>query len=101
MLIAWAAISAAVIPYIQKYACERAEKLASKYADHLLANMYRRIVPDEKLVKANEAFVMNFDEELDLAIEVPTLSAKAYEDALKVFLRNAYVQDTIQAPLDG
>ncbi len=101
MLIEWAAISAAVTPHIQKYAAERAEKLAGKYADGIFAKTYRRIVPDQKLVKANQAFVTRFDDELDTAMDMPTLNAKPYEDALKLFLANPYVQDAIQAPLDG
>lgn len=101
MVIEWAAISGAVTPRIKKYAADRAEKLATKYADGLLAKAYRRIVPDEKLVKTNEAFVLRFSKELDSAMDLPSLNAQPYQDALKVFLSNAYVQDAIQAPLDG
>ena len=100
-MLEWAAISAAAIPHIRKYAADRVEKLASEYADGLFAKTYRRIVPDEKLVKANEAFVANFSNELDSSMDLPSLSEQAYQDALKDFIANPYVQDAIQAPLDG
>ena len=99
--IEWVAISAAVLPHIKKYASERAGKLAGKYADGVLSKTYRRFVPDEKLIKANEAFVAKFDEELDLVLDLKTVTGSSYEEALKAFLKNGNVQDLIQAPLDG
>jgi hypothetical protein len=99
--IEWLAISAAVIPHIKTCAADRAEKLAEKSADNVLAKIYRRVVPDEKLVKANEAFVSRFGKELDSAMDLATLNAETYQEALKLFLGNPSVQDAIQAPLDG
>lgn len=81
MAIEWLAISAAVIPHIRKYAADRAGKLAGQYADGVLAKIYRRIVPDEKLVKANEAFVTRFSKELDSSMDLPTLQAAPYHEA--------------------
>ena len=101
MAIEWVAIAAAVTPYLKKYATNRAEKLAAKYTDGLLASAYRRLVPDEKLLKANEAFVTRFSKELDSAIDLPTLTAEPYDEALQLFLCNPSVQDALQAPLDG
>ena len=101
MAIEWIAISTAVLPYVKKYAADRAERLATQSADGALAKIYRRIVPDEKLAKANESFVTRFGKELDSAMDLPTLSAESYEEALKAFLENPSVQDTILAPLDG
>jgi hypothetical protein len=101
MVIEWVAISAAVIPHIKRYAADRAEKLASKYSDGLLAGTYRRIVPDEKLVKANEAFVLRFSKELEYVNDLPTLNTPAYEQALQVLLSNQSVQEALHAPLDA
>jgi len=50
MAVEWVAISAAVGAYLRKYAGERAEKLANRYADGVFAKTYRRLVPDAKLV---------------------------------------------------
>lgn len=99
MAIEWFAISAAVSPYLKKYAAERAERLAANYADGVFAKIYRRVVPDEKLVKANEAFVTRFGKELDSAVDLPTVTGGPYQEALRQFLSNPSVQDAIQAPL--
>src|SRR4051794_25834888 len=102
MPIEWMAISAAVMPVIQKYLTGRAEKLGESYADRAFAKVYRRFVPPEKLVKANEAFVLRFGKELDSAMDLPTtLMAEPYQRALETFLCNDSVQEWIQAPLDG
>ena len=101
MAIEWVAISAAVIPFLRKYASDWAVKLATKSADSALEKLYRCVIPDEKLVKINEAFVSRFSKELDSAMDLPTLTADAYRDALKEFLLNPSVQDALQAPLDG
>ena len=97
MPIEWAAISAAVVPFLKNYARRQAEKLA----DSGLGEIYRRVVPDEKRNKANDAFVTRFGKELESAMDLPTLQAGAYQDALEAFLCNDSVQDAIQAPLDG
>jgi hypothetical protein len=97
MAIEWIAISAAVIPHVKKYAANRADKLA----DGVLAKTYRRLVPDEKLVKANQTFVSRFGKELDSAIDLATLTAEPYQRALEIFLSSPSVQDALQAPLDG
>ena len=47
MAIEWVAISAAVIPYLRKYASDWAGKLATQSADGALEKLYRRVVPDE------------------------------------------------------
>ena len=70
-------------------------------ADGLLARTYRRLVPDEKLVRANETFVSRFSKELDSAIDLATLNAEPYQLALQQFLESPTVQEVIQAPLDG
>jgi predicted NACHT family NTPase len=101
MAIEWLAISAAVIPHIRKYAADRAAKLAGQYADGVLAKIYRRVVPDEKLVKANEAFVTRFSKELDSSMDLPTLHGAPYQEALQLLLGNPSVQDALQSPLDG
>jgi len=101
MAIEWVAISAVVGAYLRKYAAERAEKLATRYADGVFAKTYRRLVPDGKLVQANEAFVTRFSKELDSAVDLPTLLAEGYQEALKLFLSNPSVQDALLAPLDG
>lgn len=101
MLIEWAVISAAVAPHIKKYAAEKAEKLAKDYADSKLSQLYKRIVPDQKLVKATESFVIAFDKELYLAADVPTFTIPAYQEALKTFLADPDVLETLEAPLDG
>ena len=101
MAIEWVAISAVVGAYLRKYAAERAEKLATRYADGVFAKTYRRLVPDAKLVQANEAFVTRFGKELDSAMDLPTLLAEGYQEALKLFLSNPSVQDALVAPLDG
>jgi len=64
MLLEWAVISAAVTPHIKKYVTEKSAKLASGYADSATAKLYKRLVPDQKLQKAVEAFVTAFDKEL-------------------------------------
>jgi len=101
MAIEWAVISASVIPHIKKYLADRVEKLADGSADAVLAKMYRRIVPDEKLIKANEAFVTRFSRELDYCMDLPTLHAAPYHEALRHFLGNPSVQDALQSPLDA
>ena len=53
------------------------------------------------LAKANEAFVARFIKELDSSIDLPTLYAQPYQDALASFLHNHAVQGLILAPLDG
>jgi len=95
--IAWIAISAVVIPHLKKYAANRADKLA----DHVLAKTYKRLVPDEKLAKANQTFVVRFGKELDSAIDLATLNTAVYQQAVETFLSNPSVQDVLQAPLDG
>ena len=101
MPIEWAAVSAVLLPHVTKYAREMGIKLASTYSDGVLSKLYRSIVPEEKLVQANQAFVLRFGKELDYAIDLPTISAEVYKTALAVFLRNDSVQDALQAPLDG
>lgn len=97
MAIEWIAISAAVIPYLEKYAADRAERLA----DSVFAKAYRRVVPDQKLIRANQTFVVRFGKELDSSIDLATLTTKAYQEALQFFLQSPSVQDLLQAPLDG
>jgi hypothetical protein len=97
MPIEWIAISAAVAPHVKKYAAGRADRLA----DGALARAYRRIMPDEKLMRANEAFVTRFSKELDSAADLATLNAEPYQMALQEFMANPTVQEAIQSPLDG
>lgn len=101
MLIEWAAVSAAIVPQIKKYAAERAIKLGRDYSDSKLAQLYKRVIPDQKLVKAVEAFVLRFDKELDSAADVPTLTVPAYRSALEVFLSDPDVLETLETPLDA
>ena len=101
MAVEWVAIAAAIAPHIKKFAAERAEKLAAKSADGVLAKLYRRVLPDEKAVRANEAFLSRFGKELESWIELDTLLAEPYREALKRFLKNPSVQDSLMAPLDG
>ena len=42
-----------------------------------------------------------FSKELDSAMDLPTLLAEGYQEALKLFLSNPSVQDALLAPLDG
>lgn len=100
-MIEWAVISAAVLPHIKKYASEEAEKLAKDSADKGIAKLYRRLVPDEKLVKATEAFVVRFNKELDSAADLPTLTLPAYQEALKTFLSDPDVLEALETPLDA
>jgi hypothetical protein len=96
-MIEWVAVAAAVGPHIKNYAAARADKIA----DGVLARTYRRILPGEKLLKANEAFVARFGKELDSTVDLSTLTARPYQDALKVLLANPSTQDVLTAPLDG
>ena len=100
-MIEWAAIAAAVAPYLKDYAKDRAKKLAAEQADGALSKLYARLVPNKTLTQVNQAFATRFGKELDSSIELPTLQAKPYADALVQFLKNPTVQDLIQAPLDG
>ena len=101
MAVEWVAIAAAIAPHIKKFAAERAEKLAAKAADGVLAKLYRRVLPDEKAVRADKAFLSRFGKELESWIELDTLLAEPYREALKHFLKNPSVQDSLMAPLDG
>src|SRR3954453_7528019 len=101
MPVEWVSISAAVIPFVRKYAAETAAKLAAKSTDHMLANTYRRLLPDDRLLKANEAFLDRFRKELTYTADLPTINAEAYSQALRSFLSNDIVQDELQRPLDG
>jgi hypothetical protein len=97
MAIEWVAISAVVTQYIKKYATEGAEKLAKRYADGVLAKPFSRFVPEAKLAKANEAFTSRFGKELESAMDLATLNARSYEEALKLFLCNSSAQDALLA----
>jgi len=101
MDISWIPLSPSVIKYVEKFALSQAEKLAAKQADGMLARVYRKIVPDKRAEKANEAFVTRFAKELDSAMDLPTLQAETYKDALDQFLCNPTVQFLLLAPLDG
>lgn len=101
MLIEWAVISAAVVPHTKKYVAEKAGKLAKDYTDSKLSQLYKRLVPDQKLIKATEAFVVGFDKELYSAADVPTLTIPAYVEALKTFLADPDVLEALESPLDG
>src|SRR5215467_6699566 len=101
MLLEWAVISAAVTPHIKKYVTDKAAKLATDYADSNLAKLYKRLAPDQKLSRAVEAFVAAFDKELYSAIENPTLTGPAYQDALKLFLADPDVLEALEKPLDA
>src|SRR6266704_10431 len=100
MAIEWIAIAATVKPYVKDYIADRAKKIAEERADGILAGLYRKVVPDEKLVKANESFVSRFGKELDSAVDLATLNIDVYHAALKQFLCNPSVQDALLAPLD-
>ena len=97
----WLSVSVVVLPYIREYAKERAAKLARALGAAEIAKALDRILPEGKLVKANEAFVSRFSKELDSAIDLGTLTSGPYQSALKSFLSNPSVQETLQAPLDG
>lgn len=101
MPLEWAAIAAAVTPHIKKYVTEKTTKLASGYADSKIAKLYRRLMPDQKLEKAVESFVVAFDKELRSSMENPTLTYPAYQDALKVFLADPDVLEALEKPLDA
>ncbi|MDQ6760718.1 MAG: hypothetical protein M3Z32_12770 [Acidobacteriota bacterium] len=62
-----------------------------------MAKAYRRIIPEPKLVKANEAFVLRFSEELNSTMDLATLNAGPYANALAIFLSNDAVQYEVQA----
>lgn len=100
-MLEWAAISAAVAPHIKKYVMEKAAKLVSGYADSTAAKLYKRLMPDQKLHKAVEAFVAAFDKELRSTIENPTLIGLTYSDALKIFLTDYDVLEALEKPLDA
>jgi len=85
MPIEWLAVSAAVTPHLKQYLQGRAEKLAAAKADSTLASLYRRIVPDHRLLAANEAFLTRFSKELDYTTDLPTLTADSYQDALATY----------------
>lgn len=99
--IEWLVISAALAPHIKRYVATRAEKLAAKSADNVLLRIYQRLIPEEKIVRANEAFVVQFAHELNSAVDLATLEAESYQEALKTFLGNPSVQDALLAPLDA
>ena len=101
MLLEWAAISAAVIPYVRKHVADTAAKLADQTAGRLLVGTYKRLLPDDKLLKANKTFVDKFQKELAYSADLPTLNADAYNQALRSFLTNDVVQEELQRPLDG
>jgi GTPase SAR1 family protein len=100
-MLEWAVISTAVAPHIKKYVTEKAAKLASGYADSTAAKLYKRLMPDQKLQKAVEAFVAAFDKELRSTIQNPTLTGPAYPDALKIFLADYDVLEALEKPLDA
>jgi hypothetical protein len=100
-MVEWIAISSLLTPFLTEYAKTRAAKLAEHQADGLIAKAWQRIVPGRKLIAANEAFVTRFGKTLDSAIDLPTLTANAYQAALAAFLKNPSAQDLILAPLDG
>jgi hypothetical protein len=101
MVIEWAMISGVAVPHIKEFARNAGVKLAAKYSDGLFAEAYRRVVPDAKLVKANEAFVQRFSDELGSAMDLPTLNAAPYASALAAFLSNESVQSVLHAPQKG
>ncbi len=94
-------ISTSIFPFLKALASGLAEKLATRYADKSLADTYRLLVPDQKLLKANQAFVSRFSKELDSSVDLETLNGEAYRTALESFLKNPTVQEEIQLPLDG
>jgi hypothetical protein len=47
-------------------------------------------------MRANEVFVTRFGKELDGAIDLPTLTAESYREALKGLLSNWTVQDKLR-----
>jgi hypothetical protein len=96
----WIAIAPKVLPFLKKYADELSNKLMSKSADVTLEKTQRLILTDKNIAQANEAFVTRFTKELDSSIDLPTLNAKPYQDALQSFLCNPNVQHAILAPLD-
>src|SRR4051812_38348641 len=100
MLLEVAAISAVVAPHVKKYVAGKVAKLASSYADKKLAQLYQRIVPDQKLQKAVDSFITAFDKELYSAIDNPTLTGPPYQDALKLFLADPDVLESLEKPLD-
>ncbi|HJX83359.1 MAG TPA: NACHT domain-containing protein, partial [Candidatus Angelobacter sp.] len=75
--------------------------MAKEYADSTIAKLYKRLVPNEKLIKATQAFLARFNKELDSASDLPTITMPAYEAALKVFLSDAEVLEALEGPLDG
>src|SRR5262249_43361443 len=96
-----ALIATAVTPHIKKYVTEKASKLASGYADGKFTQLYKRLMPDQKMHEAVESFVAAFDKELRSSIENATLTYPAYQDALKIFLADPDVLEALEAPLDG
>ena len=97
MPIEWATISAVVLPFLKDYIRDRAKQLARQKLD----DTFKNITTKDTLTKLNETFTDRFSKELDSAIDLPTLEAEPYQQALKAFLRNHAVQDLLQAPLDG
>jgi GTPase SAR1 family protein len=94
----WVAISAAIAPYIKKYASSRVGKIASQQIDTALARAMR---PEHRLVIANDIFVSRFGKELESAIDLETLTKDSYQRALAAFLANPSVQDVLLGTLDG
>ena len=101
MPIEWLTIATVLSPFLKDYAAHLTKSLAQESADGILGGLYSRFVPSEKLQLANESFVNRFSRELDSVIDLPTLSAASYQEALLLFLRNPSVQDALQRPLDG
>jgi len=101
LAIEWTALAGAILPVIKKFAAERAEKLAGHLGDKKLSEIYRHAFSEDVLARINELFVSRFNEELDRAADLPTLSLESYHEALGIFLVNCSVQDVLQMPLDG
>ena len=97
MPIEWAVISALVIKFLKTYAAGRAKELAKQQLDSVFA----KITTPDTLTQLNEAFAIRFGKELDSVIDLPTLEAEPYRQALQLFLPNPSVQDILLAPLDG
>ncbi|MDA1313167.1 MAG: HEAT repeat domain-containing protein [Acidobacteria bacterium] len=97
MPIDWITIAAVVTPFLKAYIADRARQLAKQKLD----DTFKAVTTKDTLTKLNEAFTLRFGKELDSVIDLPTLAAEPYREALEAFLQNHSVQDVLQAPLDG
>ena len=98
MPIEWLTIATVLSPFLKDYAAHLTKSLAQESADGILGGLYSRFVPSEKLQLANESFVNRFSRELDSVIDLPTLSAASYQEALLLFLRNPSVPRRTATP---